>query len=434
MKEATSATTRGSDMRRMKRSLSTFCAGIVCATCLTSADAVAAVDLQLRVDPLPVGVGMVVDIGLYAVSSDNTTFTAVDALLQWEPDMLKLVGVENGEHSWFLFGFKKDVELDGLNADCGAESFCAAYTGLPFNDGNAMLQALSFVSAVADEDGLLIAKLQFLVLAHPVSSAVTLAPSLGSYSTTRVLQAGAVNVTGELVNTSVLVVPSVRAPDVYMPAGGRTEVLVLGDIAELPGEESFGVTLLVKIDGRAGNEGSVTFTPEPPVDIVQRGDPWPGIGLFNAFDSNAPAFSEVLNGSIDANATYIAAAVAYSGPLASFPIVSSANARGVWSIRLCQEPCGAEDGSFWSGAEASLTTAQGHGRVIIVALGDGGGDGRVDLRDTREFLACFTGGEAADPPLYSMAPEHRCSVYDFDHNGVINHSDYSAMLNARTGP
>ena len=76
-------------------------------------------------------------------------------------------------------------------------------------------------------------------------------------------------------------------------------VEVSGSIA---GEETCGVTILLEIVSRAGNVGTLEFTPAPPVDIVQLGDPWPGAGTFSPFDTDL-TFSPVLNGSVDDNGT-----------------------------------------------------------------------------------------------------------------------------------
>ncbi len=84
------------------------------------------------------------------------------------------------------------------------------------------------------------------------------------------------------------------ADTIVTPAGTAT-VVVSGDIA---GESTFGVNILLEIFPRAGNTGTVEFTPEPPIDIVQLGDPWPAAGTFSTFDTLGSS-SPLRNGSVD---------------------------------------------------------------------------------------------------------------------------------------
>jgi len=112
--------------------------------------------------------------------------------------------------------------------------------------------------------------------------------------------------------------------------GGTQSVVVSGDIA---GESTFGLTITLEIVPRSGNVGTVTFTAAPPVDILQLGDPWPGQGMFSAFDTDL-AGSLLLNGSVDENGTYVPGPVVFSGPLTAFPIVASEDAAGVWDVTL----------------------------------------------------------------------------------------------------
>ena len=85
------------------------------------------------------------------------------------------------------------------------------------------------------------------------------------------------------------------AHNLTLMSGETSGVVVSGRIA---GELTFGVNIMVEIVPRAGATGVVRFTPAPPVDIVQLGDPWPGLGVFNWFDTDV-SYSETLNGSVD---------------------------------------------------------------------------------------------------------------------------------------
>ena len=116
---------------------------------------------------------------------------------------------------------------------------------------------------------------------------------------------------------------------VMSPAGTET-IEVSGDIA---GEETFGVSVLVEIVPRSGAIGVVSFTPSPPVDIVQIGDPWPGVGTFSTYDADITG-SLSMNGIVDDNGTYVPGAVTFSGALAGMPVIASAGADGVWDVLL----------------------------------------------------------------------------------------------------
>ena len=115
-----------------------------------------------------------------------------------------------------------------------------------------------------------------------------------------------------------------------MPPDSTTTLVVSGNIT---GESTYGLTILVEIVPRTDHTGTLEFTPEPPVDIVQLGDPWPGAGTFSPYDTGITG-SPLLNGSVDDDGTYIPAPVTYSGVLSCFPIVASADAHGVWDVVL----------------------------------------------------------------------------------------------------
>ncbi len=418
----------------MKQSPIVIIAVMVYASWFTADDASADVDLVLRTKPQTANVGSLIEVGLYAVSSEETDFVALDAIVSWDPTVVRLLSVDSSVHNWFLFGFLDDSGLDGLNADCGAETFCNTFTGLPWNDGNAWLQALTPIGSsgiVATEEGVLITTFTFSADSPAVASEIALLPSAGDFTLSRVLRSGAADVTGSLNSAQVNVGPNLSAVDVHMPAGGTAEVWIFGEIAQ---QETIGVTILAWIQERQENVGSVTYTLAPPVDITQRGDPWPGTGTFDALDTDGPGLGPNLNGSVDDNGQFVPLVLDYSGPLVSLPITASGDATGTWDIRLCEEPCGIEDGSFWNSAPFGVPTARRHGIVRIVTHGDGDYSQTIDMRDQSEFLACFTGGGAADPPAYSLAPELRCSVYDFDGNGVINLDDFEQMSQVLLGP
>lgn len=131
------------------------------------------------------------------------------------------------------------------------------------------------------------------------------------------------------------VVSGVRAAELAvnsmdMPPDSTVTLGVSGDIAS---ESTFGVVILVELVTRGGNTGTLQFTAEPPVDIVQLGDPWPGVGTFTPFDTGSTG-SFLLNGSVDDNGTFIPGPVTFSGDLSGFPVIASVDADGIWDVVL----------------------------------------------------------------------------------------------------
>lgn len=116
-----------------------------------------------------------------------------------------------------------------------------------------------------------------------------------------------------------------------MTAGDVGEVIASGEINE---KATYGVTVLVEIITRAGNTGTVVFTPAPPVDIVSLGRPWGDSGTFTGYDTHEFSFSETINGSVDDNGTYLSATLTFAGALVSIPVQASSDAQGVWDLQL----------------------------------------------------------------------------------------------------
>ena len=140
-----------------------------------------------------------------------------------------------------------------------------------------------------------------------------------------------------------------------MPPDSTVTLVVSGDIA---GESTYGATIMAEIVTRVGNTGTLEFTAEPPVDVVQLGDPWPGAGTYTPYDTSGTG-SVLLNGSVDDNGTFVPAPVTFFGDLSGFPIIASADADGVWDIVLSTY---AGDSS-WEG----LTTTLVAGTVTVSA-------------------------------------------------------------------
>lgn len=383
----------------------------------TAPRASAVVNLVLAPATQNVAAGTPVDVGLLAVSDDDTdnVFTALDVVLSWDPTLLELREVlDNGSHSWnFMFGLLPDPG-DGLNDS--------------LLDGDALFQAASFSQATATAEGILIATFRFTAVADTPLTSIVIEPMRGEHSESRVLRPGAVNVTGSLgtANVTITSEASLSVEDWALPAGRTAKVIVSGAVA---GASTFGVEIILEIVSRTGNQGTVTFTESPPADIIQAGDPWPNDGIFSAFDADSLGFSVTLNASVDGDGSFVGASTTYAGPLSSFPVTVSNNARGVWDFRLSTSVN--DSSSQWK----NLATALHHGTVTIVDLDDGNGDGFIDIGDFAEFQVCYTGDVGPIvPPAYPLAPALRCIVYDMDNDGDIDTDDYAAYEEVMFGP
>ncbi len=154
------------------------------------------VDLALSPTLQYVEVGDTVRIELYGLASglSNVEFSAIDALLDYDPAFLKLVGVDDAgaAETWFVSSFLPDP--DGIN--------------LSISDGNALYTALSdpSMAATAVPAGSLVTTLEFVALAETLGTPVTFLPTLGLFGSTNVYsyaQAGQL-VTGDIDSTAIV--------------------------------------------------------------------------------------------------------------------------------------------------------------------------------------------------------------------------------------
>ncbi|MFQ5496062.1 MAG: hypothetical protein ACE5EX_11855, partial [Phycisphaerae bacterium] len=129
-----------------------------------------------------------------------------------------------------------------------------------------------------------------------------------------------------------------------MVQGTQSTVVVSGTIE---GQFASAVELILELQAGPGVTGTLTFTPGggPTSDIALiPPSPWPS-PVFTRQDTN-DNFSLLLNGAgIDSVAT--AAATTFSGDLAGFPVVASADAVGTWNVLLTASSTGAS--SRWIG-------------------------------------------------------------------------------------
>lgn len=141
--------------------------------------------------------------------------------------------------------------------------------------------------------------------------------------------------------------PELSVGDATLQPGATGVLAVHGHIG---GDSTFGVTVMAQILPRAGNTGTVVFTPAPPVDVVQLGDAWEGTGAFNAFDTDSPGFFATLNGAVDESGG-VHAPVTFDGALTGFPIVASEDAEGTWDVVLATSA----ENSGWVDLATTLT-------------------------------------------------------------------------------
>jgi hypothetical protein len=167
---------------------------------------------------------------------------------------------------------------------------------------------------------------------------------------------------------------SLEAGSSVLAPGAGGNLIVTGTIDD---EATFGVTILIEILPRAGNSGSVEFTPAPPNDVIQLGDPWPGAGTFTPYDTDAIGFAASRNGSVDDNGTFLSSPVTYDGALAVFPIAAGPGASGVWDVVLSTSvgDSGWEDvattfvaGTITVPAPSNVPTVSSWGLLIIGLL------------------------------------------------------------------
>ncbi len=146
-----------------------------------------------------------VEINLVAHSADGTEqmFNALDAILVWDPTVLELLGVDDGnaDVAWFVFGFLNDP--DGIN-----EGISDPPMGVPDNDGDAIFTALAPPGSPASTGpgDIVITTLLFRALQPTPSTVVQFLPTLGEFGETRVLQGKNVNITGDISATATVAI------------------------------------------------------------------------------------------------------------------------------------------------------------------------------------------------------------------------------------
>ncbi len=162
-----------------------------------------------------VSVGDTIEVALYAVSEDGTeqSVQALDAIVQWDPLVLAFVEkLDDDPVTWAVSTFPNDQGLDRLNADCGPDVFCEPFTEFPYSDGEMFLQNFELPPfQVADLDGLFVGTLVFRALTDAVLTEVSLAPTAGKFSFTKVVSGDPLDpgriITGALGSIAISVCP-----------------------------------------------------------------------------------------------------------------------------------------------------------------------------------------------------------------------------------
>ncbi|MCA9249792.1 MAG: hypothetical protein R3E58_01080 [Phycisphaerae bacterium] len=162
------------------------------------------IDLEFRPSLQVVAPGETVNVGLYAVSVDETddVISVMDVVLTWDPAILSLQGVvNNGPYNWLSSGFPFNA-IGGLNVD--------------LTDGDATYTARSRFapqpSAMATSNGLLVTTIQFVAVAESSTTTLSIVESIGIATTKVVGDIPGFDVHGQL-NGATFVVQSCTDSD-----------------------------------------------------------------------------------------------------------------------------------------------------------------------------------------------------------------------------
>ncbi|MFT4541790.1 MAG: hypothetical protein ACI835_004252 [Planctomycetota bacterium] len=167
-----------------------------------NASAVGDANLLFTPNLSSVGVGDLVEIVLWAAAEDDTPteIGALDVVLIYDPTVLKLLGSDesNAGYTWFATGFLPDP--DNINADIA--------------DGDAIYTALAQITLPATAPmapGLHVTTLQFQALANSPGTTVSIAPTMGSFAVTQVLDffTPGLDITGDISTTAEIVIGDV---------------------------------------------------------------------------------------------------------------------------------------------------------------------------------------------------------------------------------
>jgi len=164
---------------------------------------------------------------------------------------------------------------------------------------------------------------------------------------------------------------TITAPNLTLVQGQSGNIIIS---ASVDGELVDGVTLVLEIEPTSGAIGSVTFTPAASAleeDIFEINRPFTG-GTVDSLDTN-DTLSLLRNGLTHDSGT-LPAATTFNAALATFPIITSSDADGLWNIKLSID-FPASSSQWHPGANVITTLIEG---TIAVAPPFCNGDAECD--------------------------------------------------------
>jgi hypothetical protein len=175
-----------------------YLAGLTAAALGLGPAAPADVNIELR--PVPEACAThTVEVEIYAVSDSpsDQSVGALDAILQWDPAVLTLRGIDDAvtyPYAWLFSGFRDDHNLDGLNNT--------------WTDGVALYTAWAQAGgppAEATPSGLLVTRLRFHKVRFGSSTVVRVLPAAGSHTRSSVYSGTVpgLRITGQLRDASL---------------------------------------------------------------------------------------------------------------------------------------------------------------------------------------------------------------------------------------
>jgi hypothetical protein len=370
----------------------------------------AQIDLELR--PVPPGsyrVGDLVEVGLYAVSSDpkNTMPTSgMQVIFQWDPGVLELVGADNnGPVAWLLSDFFDDSALDGLNNS--------------FADGDAYYQAASSILGPADvtPEGLLVTTLQFNAVGAANDSVVEILPAAGTQTETDVFGAAPGEiVTGSLGSALVTVVPAVDWGVLIVEDPNDECCLLAGD----------SVTVAVRATGLLepinGVQALLRFDENQlALDSILAGD-----GAGSPWDS-AIVLSNNSGGDLTVGALFVADSTDVDAVVARLEFTMLFDGPSLAAVVEILPEVLPLVSKFTLASDATTIVPALVGPATFNHAGDRDRDGDIDLSDYADLVGCVTGSVAAGP----LGP---CEWFDLDRDGDVDAADFGLFQIFFTGP
>jgi hypothetical protein len=156
--------------------------------------------VSLSFNPLDqtVDKGDIVEIQIIAISDDGDPqpFAAMDAIIDWDPVYLELLGVDDSDspYAWFISDFLPDP--DGINDD--------------LTDGEVLYTALAQPGnpAMAPGDpGMVVTTLQFRAIErNELGTTVRYIPAVGAFGRTRVLYEPGDDITGDISDEAMVII------------------------------------------------------------------------------------------------------------------------------------------------------------------------------------------------------------------------------------